>query len=86
MDITIYVVCGIFIVLSAALIICTKIYGADKLINFLNSAGFKTAVSVIAAVVMYFTPDDIDKYIIMVMSMLGITPVIIGPIPQNQNK
>lgn len=86
MDVTIYVACGILIALLVILIVCTKIYGAEKLVKFLNSNGFKTAVSIIAAVVMYFTPDTIDKYIIMVMSILGITPVIIGPIPQEQKK
>lgn len=86
MDVTIYVACGILIALLVILIVCTKIYGAEKLVKFLNSNGLKTAVSIIAAVVMYFTPDNIDKYIIMVMSILGITPVIIGPIPQEQKK
>lgn len=32
-------------------------------------------VAIIAAIVMYFTPDDIDRIIMMILSYFGITQI-----------
>lgn len=37
---------------------------------------WKGAVALVAAIVMYFTPDDIDNIIIMVLGTLGITDIL----------
>ena len=36
---------------------------------------WKGIVALVAAVVMYFTPDDIDHIIIMILTGLGITDI-----------
>jgi hypothetical protein len=46
--------------------------------NLTTSAKFKGIVSVVAAVVMYFTPDDIDKVIETLLGGFGITTLVIG--------
>lgn len=36
---------------------------------------WKGIIALVAAVVMYFTPDDIDNIIIMILTGLGITDI-----------
>lgn len=36
---------------------------------------WKGIVALVAAIVMYFTPDDIDNVIIMILTTLGITDI-----------
>jgi hypothetical protein len=49
-----------------------------KIIELLKSDKFKGAVSVIAAVVMYFTPDHVDGIIETLLGAFGITTMIIS--------
>jgi hypothetical protein len=52
-----------------------------KLLELISSRKFKGIVSVVAAVVMYFTPDNIDHIIMTVLGLLGISRLIIVPAP-----
>ena len=56
----------------------------DKIINIITSERFKGIVALVAAVVMYFTPDHIDKVIETVLGAFGITALIIGDRKPNE--
>ncbi|MDR1983134.1 MAG: hypothetical protein LBQ08_05070 [Holosporaceae bacterium] len=51
----------------------------QKILAIVSSRRFKGAVAVIAAVVMYFTPDNIDNIIISILGVLGISHLVIVP-------
>lgn len=48
-------------------------------IDLITSPKFKGLVSLIAAVVMYFTPDNIDAIIESLLSAFGISQLVLTP-------
>jgi hypothetical protein len=46
--------------------------------DILTSSKFKALVSVTAAAVMYFTPDNIDRIIEGLLAAFGISTLVIG--------
>lgn len=80
MDTIFYIISAVLVAVAIILIICTKVFGGDKVINFLRSDLTRTVVAIIAAVVMYFTPDEIDKWIISALSLFGVSPLILTPV------
>lgn len=42
-----------------------------------STSTLKGAIALVAAIVMYFTPDEIDNIIIMVLGALGITDILV---------
>jgi hypothetical protein len=51
----------------------------EKIQGLLTSARFKGAISLIAALIMYYTPDEIDRIIISLLGLLGISQLVIVP-------
>lgn len=51
----------------------------DFLKKTLDNKVFRFIIAVIAAVVMYYTPDEIDRIILGILSFFGITPLILAP-------
>ena len=51
----------------------------DDLITIITSPRFKGLVSLVAAVVMYYTPDHIDRIIEGLLGAFGITTLVIDP-------
>ena len=49
----------------------------EKIKAFLNSEKTKGAIAIIAAVVMYFTPDNVDRIIEACLMLLGIQKLTI---------
>lgn len=49
-----------------------------KVAMLLNNEKFQGIVAIIAAVVMYYTPDHIDKIIEMCLAGLGISKLVIS--------
>jgi hypothetical protein len=58
----------------------------EKMRGFLTSARFKGAISLIAAVIMYYTPDEIDRIIISLLGMLGISQLMIVSSDEKEKK
>ncbi len=50
----------------------------SSFISFMTSDKVKGVIALIAAVVMYFTPDNIDAIIEMLLGAFGITCLIIS--------
>lgn len=46
-------------------------------LSFLRSDKFQGAVSILAAIVMYFTPDEVDKIIEGLLGVFGLTKLVI---------
>ncbi len=49
----------------------------EKLAVFLNNEKVKGIIAITAAVVMYFTPDQIDRIIELCLAGLGISKLVI---------
>lgn len=49
----------------------------EKLALFLNDERVKGIIAIVAAVVMYFTPDQIDRIIEVCLAGLGISKLVI---------
>jgi hypothetical protein len=59
----------------------------SEFLKLLSSSRFKGVVAVVAAVVMYFTPDHIDNIIMTVLGLLGISQLTIVPArPEGKNE
>ncbi len=84
MDTMFYIISAILIFLGIVLIACTKIFGGDKVLSFLKSDLTQAVIGIIGAIVMYFTPDSIDKCIVAVFSALGITPLVLRPLLEDK--
>lgn len=80
MDSVIYLTCGLIALIALVVIFCVKCCGIVRVKEFTAGKTFKTAVALIAAVVMYFTPDHIDYCIITILSFFGIPPLVIDSI------
>ncbi len=52
--------------------------------KFFTVERIKGIVAIIAAIVMYFTPEAIDKIIEILLGMFGISTLVISP--KNENK
>ena len=50
----------------------------NKIINIITSPKFKGLIAVGAAVVMYFTPDEVDHIIEGLLGAFGISTLVIG--------
>lgn len=51
----------------------------NSLLELLTNNKFKGIVAIVAAVVMYYTPDEIDKIIEGLLGAFGISQFIISP-------
>lgn len=77
MDNILYLTCSLIALIAIAVIFCVKCCGIVRVKEFTSGKIFKTIVALVAAVVMYFTPDHIDYCIITILSFFGIPPLII---------
>lgn len=50
----------------------------NSIIQFILSNRFKGIVAIVAAVVMYYTPDEVDHIIEGLLSLFGISTLIIS--------
>lgn len=46
------------------------------MLHLINPTSFKGALSLAGAILMYFTPDDVDRIIMAVLGGMGITDFI----------
>lgn len=74
---TLIIVCALICLISIAVIVATKICGTVAVKDFLTSNKFKATIGLIAAIVMYFTPDHIDQIITYALTFLGIPVLVI---------
>lgn len=44
--------------------------------RFKEASTWKGIAALVAAIVMYFTPDDIDRIIMFIMTALGVTEIL----------
>lgn len=73
----VYITGTLVIVLALVVMGSVKCFGLLSVKNFFASNSCKTLIALVAAVVMYFTPDNIDYCIITFLSFLGIPPLVI---------
>jgi hypothetical protein len=52
--------------------------------QFITDCKFKSAIAIIAAVVMYFTPDEVDHIIETLLAAYGITILATGESKETQ--
>ena len=69
----------LFFLLLMDFILFLRVYGRAKVRRAITSKKFKVGVAVLAGIIMYYTPEDIDKMIIAILSVFGIAPIIITP-------
>ena len=50
----------------------------DKIIEYLSRPKVKGVIAIVAAIVMYFTPDHIDRIIEMCLTAFGISVLSLG--------
>lgn len=58
--------------------------GKRRVIDFCNSKYARSVVAIIAAIVMYYTPDEIDRIILAVLALFEITPLTIDTIKKDR--
>lgn len=75
-------VVSIFIVLITLTVI---VNGPKRVMDSLNSKYVKSCVAIIAAVVMYYTPDEIDRIILAILALFEITPLTLDTIRKNND-
>ena len=58
-------------------VVATFLYGEKRVREFFNAKITKTLIAIAAGIVMYYTPDEIDRIILAILTVFEITPVSI---------
>lgn len=75
-------ICGGFLLT----IISMFAFGEERVLGFFNAKTTKSLIALAAGIVMYYTPDEIDKIIMAILSIFEITPVSIDLLKKGINK
>ena len=67
-------------------VVAVFLFGEKQVREFFNAKTTKTLIAVVAAIVMYYTPDEIDRIILTVLAIFEITPVSIDLLNKDNTK
>lgn len=67
-------------------VVAMFLFGEKRVREFFNAKTTRGLIAVIAGVVMYYTPDEIDRIILTILALFEITPVSIDLLNKDNTK
>lgn len=67
-------------------VVAMFLFGEKRVREFFNTKTARGLIAVIAGVVMYYTPDEIDRIILTILALFEITPVSIDLLNKDNTK
>lgn len=67
-------------------VIAIFIFGEKQVREFFNAKTTRGLIALIAGIVMYYTPDEIDRIILALLAIFEITPVSIDLLNKDNTK